>query len=142
MSFQDSLASFESNVESFFVTTEHDVQAVIAKIQQDAAIAQSALDSALKWIAANQPTIVADIESALSFAAAVGATSNPEAAIVIKGAQAAVVALNAVASAQGGGASDVATLLAGYQAIQQAQAAAAQTKVAATGAVAASVTAK
>lgn len=123
MSFQDSLNSFEADFENFFVETEADVQALIALIQKDAQIAEAALTSALSWIARETPTVVPIIEEALTFASAVGAASNPEAAVVIAAAQEAVSALNAVAQAQNSGASDIQTLLAGYTAVKQAQAA-------------------
>jgi hypothetical protein len=136
MTFLDSLNSFEAQVQNFFVETEADVQAVIANIQKEVQIGEAALDQALKWVAANTPAIVADIEGAISFATAVGAAANPAAAAVIAAAQTAVTALNAVATAQNTGATDVQTLLAGYTAVKQAQAAAASTAAAATNAVA------
>lgn len=132
MSFQDSLNSFEADFENFFVETEADVQALIALIQKDAQIAEAALTSALSWIARETPTVVPIIEEALTFASAVGAASNPEAAVVIAAAQEAVSALNAVAQAQNSGASDIQTLLAGYTAVKQAQAAGASVVGAAT----------
>lgn len=125
------LATFETSVQNFFTTTETFVQSVISQVQQEVAIAEADLSAALKWVASNTPTIVADIEQAISFATAVGAATNPAASAVIAAAQIAVTTLNAVAQAQNTGASDVQTLLAGYTAVKQAQAAAATTAAAA-----------
>ena len=132
MTFAASLSAFETSVENFVAETEADVQAVIANIGKGVALAESTLASALSWVASEVPTIVPYLEEAISFATAVGAASNPEAATVIAAAQTAVAALNAVATAQGSGASSAATLLAGYTAIKTTQAAGAQVTVAAT----------
>lgn len=131
-SLADSITAFETNFENFFVETEADVQAVIAAIQKVGTAAENALTSALAWVAKETPLVVPYIEEAIGFATTVGAAANPEAAIVIAGAQAAVAALNAVAQAQGSGASDIQTLLAGYTAVKTAQSTAAAVTAAAT----------
>lgn len=139
MSLATSISNLETNISNFFAESEADVQAVIALISKEAAIAESALSSALSWVASEVPTVVPIIESAISFATTVGVASNPEAASVIAAAQVAVTALNAVAQAQGSGASDIQTLLAGYTAIKQAQGTAAAVTAAATSIVSATV---
>lgn len=141
MTLATSIATFEANAENWLVETETDVQAFIALVQKGITYAESALTSALEWVANEVPTVVPIIEEALSFAGAVGAASNPEAAVVITAAQEAVAALNAVAQAQGTGANDIQTLLAGYNAVKTAQASAASVVAASTKTVAASVAA-
>lgn len=124
---------------SFWTTAESDVQAFITKLQQGLTWAQTELDSALGWVVNNTPAIVTDIEKAIGFASAVGVSTNPEVAAAIVAAQAAITALNAVASAKTSGASDIQTLLAGYTAVKQAQAASASATAGTTAAVAAAV---
>lgn len=137
MTLATSIAAFEANAENFITETEADVQAVIAAVGNGVALAESAMTSALAWVAKEVPTVVPEIEEAISFATAVGAASNPEAAIVIAAAQTAIATLNAVAQAQGTGASSAQTLLAGYTAIKTSQATAASVTAAATQTVAA-----
>lgn len=124
--------SFTTSIENFLVETEADVQAVIADVSKGVTEAEAYIDDALTWVVNNTPTIVADIESVIGFAAAVGATTNPTVAAAVAAAQAAITALNAVAAAKTSGASDVQTLLAGYTAIKQASASASATAAAAT----------
>lgn len=125
------LATFETSVQNFFVTTETFVQNVISQVQKAEAIAVADLDAALKWVASNTPTIVADIEQVIGFAGQVGLASTPAGAAAVAAAQVAIATLNAVAQSQNTGASDIQTLLAGYTAVKQAQAAAATTAAAA-----------
>lgn len=141
MTLATSITAFEADLENFVAETESDVQAVIAAIGKGAALLEATLDSALKWVASEVPTVVPLIEEALGFATEVGAAANPEAAAIIAGAQTAIAALNAVAQAQGTGASDIQTLLAGYTAVKTAQSTAASVTAASTKAVAASPTA-
>lgn len=125
------LATFETSVQNFFVTTETFVQNVITQVKNAEAVAMADLDSALKWVASNTPTIVADIEQVIGFAGQVGLASTPAGVAAIAAAQVAIATLNAVAQSQNTGASDIQTLLAGYTAVKQAQAAAATTAAAA-----------
>lgn len=131
MSFADSITSWEANLESWVVETEADVQALVVAINKNAAFTESQLASGLSWVAKEVPTIVPFIEQALSFATAVGAAANPEAALVITAAQEAIAALNAVAQAQNSGATTVQTLLSGYSAVKSAQASGASVAAAA-----------
>ena len=112
---------------SWFRTTEADVVALIAKMKTDEKIAEADANAAINWIANEVPTIVAGLQVALGLAQAVGVVTAPE----LAAAAAAVDALQALASAHrasvtAGDASittDAKSVIAGYVAYTQAQAA-------------------
>jgi hypothetical protein len=116
--------SWLSNVENFFVTTEQDVLKIIVKVKQDIQIADHEINLALAWIADHAPAIAADIEGVLSIVQVAG-LANPAVGVAIAAANEAVVALNAYATAYQKGQGTAASVVQGYSAFKQAQAAAA-----------------
>lgn len=138
-----SFSSILSWFKTTAATTEADVVAIIADIKTDVSVAVADFTSALKWIAGEVPTITSDLQVALGLAQAVGIAANPEIAAAITAANVAVSALNAFAKVQSAGQTsgtsaiqtDAASLVAGYQAYTQAQAAVANAKAAAASSV-------
>jgi len=120
---------------SFLQTVEADVQAFITKVAQGAEVLIADLEAAGNWIAANIATIDADLQSALGFAQIVGG-NNATVQKIIADANVSVAALNAYAADSNSGATQIASVLAGYQAITAAAGAAAMVKAGATQAVA------
>lgn len=116
---------------SFWTTTEADVVAIITKIKTAEQVVASDINTALKWIASNTPTIVSDLQSVVGVVEAVGVATNPQVAAAISAANLAVNALNAFASASNSGQANSKAVLAGYVAVKQAQAAAASAAAAA-----------
>lgn len=112
-----------ASIASWWKTTEADVISVITKIKADAVIAEADVHEALNWVAAETPTILAGLQTALGLAEAVGVVTAPE----LMAANAAVAALNAFAEAHNSGtaglATDAKSVISGYVAYTQAQAA-------------------
>ncbi len=125
--------SFWTSLKKFFVTSEQDVLGIIVKIKQDVDILESDISAALKWIADNTPAIAADIESVLSVVQAIG-IPNPAVQVAVTAANEAVLALNAYATAYKNGTGTAQAVIAGYSALKQAQAAAANAASAAVSA--------
>lgn len=115
------------NFTSWWSTTEADVIAIIAKVKADTVVAESDVHKALTWLADETPTIVAGLQTALGIAEAVGVVTAPE----LVAANAAVAALNAFAQAQANAKtsgntnlmSDAKSVVTGYVAYTQANAA-------------------
>lgn len=116
---------------SFFQTTEAEIVDIITKIKTEAEILEEEVNTALKWIASNAPTIATDLQRAAGLAEAVGVASNPQIAAAITAANLAVQGLNAFAAASNSGATNPAAVIAGYSAVKEAQAAAASAMAAA-----------
>lgn len=104
---------------SWWSTTEKDIVNILAKVKGDAVVAQKDINSAMKWIAAQTPAIVGDLQVALQIAQMFGVVTAPE----IVAANAAVAALNAFATAQNTGKTDLQSVANGYVAYTQAAAA-------------------
>jgi hypothetical protein len=112
---------------TWWKTTEADVISVIAKIKADEQIAESDITAALNWVAGEVPNIVSGLQVALGLAQAVGVVTAPE----LAAATAAVEALQALAAAHNASvtagdkslATDAKSVVAGYVAYTQAQAA-------------------
>lgn len=108
---------------SWWKTTEADVISVITKVKADTVIAEADVHAALNWISAETPAIVAGLQTALGIAEAVGVVTVPE----LAAANAAVAALNAFAEMHNKGnnsaATDAKSVVAGYVAYTQANAA-------------------
>jgi len=115
--------SFLSSVEAIFETTEADVVAIIAKVKQGAAVAEAEIAAALKWIAANAPSIMADIQTVVSLVEQAGILT-PSVQASINAANVAVAALNVFAANVKAGNSNAQAVVAGYVAAKQAAAAA------------------
>lgn len=126
--------SMFTSLESWFVTTEADVVALISKISAEVQVAEGEAVAALKWVAGEVPAIVDGLNTALTLATAVGL---PVAAPELAAAHAAVAALDAFASVQSNAPATVANatqaVVQGYVAFQQANSAVAQAKSAAAG---------
>lgn len=116
------------NFTSWWSTTETDVVNLLAKVKADVAVAQKDIDAAVKWIASQTPTIVADLQIALKIAQMFGVVTAPE----IVAANAAVAALNAFATAQSAGKTDIQSVATGYVAYTQAAAAVNSAKASST----------
>ena len=114
--------SFFDTLKSFFVTTEKDVFDLIVLIEQDGEVLINEIEAALTWIANNTPAIAADIQRVLSIVQVVGIT-NPTVEAAVVAANEAVSALNAFAAASKSGAGTAESVVAGYTALKQAQAA-------------------
>ena len=110
-------------VESWFVTTEAQVQAVIVQIQQEVPVVEAAIHSALVWVAGQVPTVAADVQIVEGLITQMGFNSNPNVAAAITAANLSVAALNAFAAAENSGTSDAQAVVNGYVALKQAQAA-------------------
>jgi hypothetical protein len=117
--------SIVQEIENIFEMTEADVVAVIVDIKTGVEVAAEKVNAALKWVAANAPSIVADIQQVETIVETVGLASQPDVAAAIVAANASVAALNAFAAAENSGQSNTAALLSGYVAVKQSQAAAA-----------------
>ena len=107
------------NFLSWWSTTEEDVVNILAKVKADVTVAQKDIDTAIKWISAQTPFIVADLQVALQIAQMFGVVTAPE----VVAANAAVAALNAFADAQKIGKTDLQSVANGYVAYTQAAAA-------------------
>lgn len=115
--------SFWNNVVSVFKTTEADIVDLIVNIKNDALIAASDVNNALKWFAGEVPTIVTGLNSLIGFAEATGAAGNPTVAKLIADAHTGVAAMNAFQADLKAGTGDVSAVIAGYQVIKASQAA-------------------
>ena len=114
--------SFLTTIEGWWAVTEQDVWATVVKIKQDIDVAESDIIAALNWIADNAPAIAADIQRVLSIVQVVG-ISSPAVETAVVAANEAVSALNAFATASKSGANTVDSVVAGYSALNSAQAA-------------------
>jgi hypothetical protein len=128
------MTSFLTNLENFFQTTEADIVAIVIDIKNGLAVAESDINTAMKWFAAQIPGIVSGIQQVESVAQQLGVTNNAEVAAGIVAANAAVAALNAFAASENSGASNTSAVVAGFIAVKQSQAAAASAAAAAAGA--------
>lgn len=130
------MTSIFTQIEGWVTTTEQDVITVIADIRNDITVAESAISSALSWVAGEVPDIVQALQVAVGFATSVGVVTAPE----LAAAQAAVVALQAFASSSQSGdgsfQSNTQAVVQGYNAYVQAQAATAMAKATASAVVA------
>jgi hypothetical protein len=117
--------SFLTHIENFFSVVEADVVAVVTKIRQGFAVAETDIANAMKWIAGEIPNVVTVIQTAESIA---GTTAGlipaiaPEVEAAIAAANVAVAGLNAFKTASGNNAGTPATLMASYVAVKQATA--------------------
>lgn len=125
------MTDFITSFENWITTTEADVQEWIVQIKAGVAVAESDINAIAKWVASETPTIVADLQSVLAIVTAIGVGSNPDVALAIEAANAAVTALNAFAAAQNAGKSTPTSVVAGYVAVKTAQSAAASAAAAA-----------
>lgn len=123
--------SFLSTIENLFTETETDIIALVAAVKKGEAVVAGDIDRAIKWVASETPTIVADLQSAVALVTAVGVASNPDVAAAITAANLAVTALNAFAAASSSGTTDAQAIVSGYVAVKQAQASAASAAAAA-----------
>ena len=123
-------SNFLASAKNILTETEADVLKVIAAIKAEEAIIASDIVAAQHWIAANAPTIAADIQQVLMLVTEIGVTSNPEVAAAVTAANVAVTALNAFASATNSGQNAAQSVVSGYVAVKQAQAAVASAKAA------------
>lgn len=126
--------SWFTDIENFFVTTEADVQNIIAQIVKGVQVAENDLLGAIRWVANQAPGIAADIQSVVSFVQLLG-IMNPTVQAAINDANAAVVALNAFAAAEKNQTSAPSAVIAGYVAVKQAIAASSTASAAAATAV-------
>jgi hypothetical protein len=113
-----------SSIKNAVYVVETDVLLTIEKIKQEAIVAESEISAALRWIASNTPAITADIQQVLGLVQVVG-IANPQVEAAVVAANAAVGALNVYAAAYNKGTGTAASVIAGYSAFKQAQAAAA-----------------
>lgn len=119
--------SIFDNLSTWFQTTETDVVNLIAQIKADIPVVEANVHAALSWVAAQEPAIVQALQVTLGLAQAVGVVTVPE----LAAANAAVAALNAFAAAQKASAAagtsnlttDAQSVVAGYVAYQNANAA-------------------
>ena len=124
--------SWINNIESYFVTTEAFVIKVVADVRREVLIAEHDVAIAMNWVVKNIPQVVADLQEGVIIIESLGVTSNPEVAIAIAAANAAVAGLNAFESKYKVGTTDAATVANGYNAIKQASAAVASAVAAGT----------
>lgn len=117
--------NFWGIVRNALTETEADVLKAIVAVKQGVDIAERDFNAACNWCAKNAPLITADIQSVVAIAGEIGITANPEFGAAVTAANVAVEALNAFAAARNAGSTNVTSLLSGYQAVKQAQAAAA-----------------
>lgn len=120
-SFTQWLDTAITNIENAVKTTEADVQVWVAKIQSGFGVIEADLAYGLKWIAAEAPTIITDMQGALALAQAIPGLQIPAAAI--EATTAAAAALTAVAAAENAGKSTGQTLVSAYNAVVQAKSA-------------------
>lgn len=126
-----SLQSFFTAVQNWIVETESQVQQVIVQIQTEIPVAEAAINSALKWVANQAPTVASDVQIVTGLIAQMGMTSNPNIAQAVTEANVAVQALNAFAAAENTGTSNAQAVVNGYVAFKQAQASVASATAAA-----------
>jgi len=120
------MTSILSWLENALTVTENDVVAIVVKVKQGVELAAHEVSAALGWIADNTPAIAADIQQVSSIIQLAGVVDPAAAAGVtaaVAAANTAVAGLNAFASAYNNGSGNAASVVAGYTAIKQAQAA-------------------
>lgn len=120
--------------ENEFTTTEADVVAVIVQIKTGLQWAESEVNSGLKWVAANVPNIVTQMQGIVGIVQQLGVAQIPQVAAAITATQLAEKALQAFAAAENSGSGNAQALVNGYVAVKQAQAAAASAAAAAAAA--------
>lgn len=120
-------------IEGIIKTTEKDVLVVIAQIKKGEQVVANDIHSSLKWVAANAPQIAQDIVMLEAFVQSAGILT-PDVQLAIAAANKAVAGINAVAASVQAGKSDAQTLVDGYLAVKNANAAAAGAAVAAVNA--------
>lgn len=123
--------SFLSTIENLFSETEIEVIALVVAVKKGESVVASDIDKAIKWVVSETPAIVANLQGAVALVEEVGVASNPDVAIAITAANAAVTALNAFAAASNSGSTDAQAIVQGYVAVKQAQASAASAAAAA-----------
>jgi len=119
-----------TDIEHFFKTTEEDVLALIAKIKTEAAVIETDIHAALRWVSNQAPAIAADVQMVANLIKTVGVI-NPTVEAAIQAANIAVIGINAFANATKAGKNDTAAVVQGYVAVKQAQAAVATAATAA-----------
>ena len=113
-------------LEDALTVTEKDVVAIIVKVKQGIELAETEISAALGWIANNSGTIASDVQQVSSILLAAGTivpAAAPEVDAAVAAANVAVAGLNQFASAYKSGSGTVASVVAGYTAIKQAQSA-------------------
>ena len=125
-------SNFFTQIQSWFVTTEQEVLTTYAKIIAEVPVLEAEVATALKWVQNNGPTIVTDLQEVLAIFSTVGVVVPGP---VLLAANAAVMALNAIAAAQAAGKTSTQTVVAGVVAVQQAAAAKANAIAAVAGAL-------
>ena len=113
-------------LENVLTVTEKDVVAIVVKAKQEIELAAHEINAALGWIASNTPAIAADIRqvsSIIQLAGVIDPAAEAGVAAAVVAANTAVAGLNAFASAYQNGSGNAASVVAGYTAIKQAQAA-------------------
>lgn len=126
--------SWFTDIESFFKTTETDVQALLVKIAQGVQIVETDINNALRWAANNAPAIAADIQGAVKLVEQIGIIT-PEVQTAITAANASVVALNAFAASVKHGETNAQSVVSAYVAVKNAQKASANAAAAAANAI-------
>jgi hypothetical protein len=126
--------TFMTSLQNFITETEADVVMVITDIKAGVAVVESDLTAAEHWIASNTPAIAAAVQEVLSLVETFGIGANPEVAVAVTAANAAVTALNAFAAASNTGSTPTQAVVAGYVAVQQANSAVSAAKAAAVSA--------
>lgn len=119
-----------TDIQHFFTTTEQDVLSLIAKIKTEAAVVETEIHSALRWVSDQAPAIAADIQMVATLVKTVGVI-NPTVEAAITAANVAVIGLNAFSHAMKTGANDSAAVVQGYVAVKGAQGAVAAAATAA-----------
>lgn len=131
-------------LEDALTVTEKDVVAIIVKVKQGVALAESEISAALGWIANNASVIASDVQQVSSILLAAGTIDPavaPEVQAAVAAANLAVAGLNTFASAYNSGAGTVQSVVAGYTAIKNAQSAVAKAAAVAVSAPTASISA-
>lgn len=126
--------TLEQQIANWISETETDVQNVVTKVIQNVEVGISEVESALKWVASQVPSISTAIQNAVAFIESIGLTANPEVAAAVAAANVAVQGLNAFAAAENSATTAsgaVNAVVAGYQAVKTAQAAVASATAAA-----------
>ncbi len=123
-----SLSTLEADVQAAFVRTEAAVQAIVVDCANELEVGIAKLQGAGNWLASNAPAIASGIETAVTFATALGAPVSPA---LVLGVQAASAALTEFASAHNAGQSTPSSIVQGYLAYTTAAGLTSQVKAAA-----------
>ena len=137
--------SIFTGIESFWAATEADVIAVVSKVVAGVEVVEADLQQAFSWLVNNSGTIASDINEvagAITTVTASGLITNAsiasDLATAANAANAAAKGITTAAAAVQAGGTTTAALVAGYQAIVYAQAAAVSAKQVLANAAAAS----